>query len=158
MLLHHLISLLGPVKVQAPLYWSTYKVNSVLLLSRMPVWISRKCRCYLCGTRHAVAPKVWVFGWLHIFAQHKEQTADMHVFICLRVRMYCIVNTNWQRPAIVPPMVYLHLILVGAWCEMWFISAMLRLVLWRQRYLLSCPQHCIIYWPPAPPTALCLSY
>lgn len=51
-----------------------------------------------------------------------------------------------QRPAIVPPMVYLHLTQVRAWCEMWFIGAVLRPVLWRQRYLLSCPPHCIIYW------------
>lgn len=83
---------------------------------------------------------VWVCGWLHIFAQCKQQTADMLVHIYLRVCMYCIVDTNWHRPAIVPPMVYLHLTQAGAWCEMWFICAMLRPVLWRQRFYYE------IYW------------
>lgn len=124
----------------------------------MWIWFSRKRRCHRCGTRHSVTPMVWACGWLHIFAQCKQQTADMRVRIYLRVCMYCIVDTNWQRPAIVPPMVYLHRTQAGAWCEVWFICAMLRPVLWKQSYLLSCPQHCIIYWPPALPTALWLCY
>lgn len=131
---------------------------AVQCCSWMFIWFLRKRGCHLCGTRHSVTPMVWGCRWLHIFAQCKQQTADMRVCIYLRVCMYYIVDANWQRPAIVPPMVYLHLTQAGAWCEMWFICAMLRPVLWRQRYLLSYPQHCIIYWPPALPTALWLCY
>lgn len=59
------------------------------------------------------------------------------VWIYLRVCMYCIVDTSWQRLGIVPPMVYLHLTQAGAWCEMWFISAMLPPL---------CSEHNDIYW------------
>lgn len=89
----------------------------------MLIWFLRKRRCHLCGTRHSVTPMVWACGWLHIFAQRKQQTADMRVCIYLRVCIYCIVDTNWQRPTIVPPMVYLHLTQAGAWCEIYLHSA-----------------------------------
>lgn len=46
------------------------------------------------------------------------QTADVRVCIYLRVCMHCIADASLQRPAIVPPMVYLHLTQAGAWCEM----------------------------------------
>lgn len=130
-----------------------------LLLSRSTVFpFLRKRRCYRCGTRRSVTPTVWACGWLHIFAQCTQQTANMRVCIYLRVCMYGTVDANWQRPAIVPPMVYLHLTQAGAWCEMWSICTMLRPVLCRQRFLLTSPQHWIISWPLALPTAPWLYY
>lgn len=108
----------------------------LILWSRMSLWFLRRHRCHLCGTQHSVTLMAWVCGWLHIFAQCKQRTVDIHVCIYLHVWMCCIMNTKWQRPAIVPPMVYLHLTQAGAWCEMWFISAMLRL----------CSEDKDIYW------------
>lgn len=127
----------------------------MLKSSWLLIWFLRKRRCHLGGTRQLSATlMVWACGWLHIFTQCKQQTADMRVWMYLRVCIYCGVDTNWQRPAIVQSAAYLHLTRAGAWCEMWFICDMLRPVLWTQRYLLSYPQHSVIYWPPALPTAV----
>lgn len=105
---------------------------------------SRKRRCRCCGTRHSVAPVLRACGWLQMLAQCKRQTATMRVRIYLRVRLYCIVHTRWQRAAIVPPAVYLHLTQAAAWCEIWFICSSLCPVQGRQRCLLTSPQLFII--------------
>lgn len=82
------------------------------------LWFLRKSRCHLGGTRQlSVTPVVWACGWLHIFTQCKQQTADMRVWMYLRVCIYCSVDTNWQRPAIVQPAAYLHL--TRAWSLVW---------------------------------------
>lgn len=63
-------------------------VSTVLQPSWMSIWFLRKRRCQCRGTRHSVSPMVWVCEWLNIFAQWKQQRADVRVCIYLRVCVY----------------------------------------------------------------------
>lgn len=123
----------------------------------MVAWFLIKHRCHLCSTQF-YTPIVGMWWVAYICsvqaADSKQLIACMDLFAC--VYMHCILDTSWQRPGIVPPMVYLYLTQAVAWCENWFIFARLRHVLRRQRFLLSCPQHCINYWPPVLSTPLLL--
>lgn len=65
-----------------------------LLLQNVGLILEKVQVLSLWHTTSSVTPAVWVCGGLHIFAQHKQQTADMHVSIHLRVRVYHIMNTN----------------------------------------------------------------
>lgn len=78
-----------------PLFSILFLKECVVLLG----WVSfltvkvicplRRYSCHFCGTRHSVAPRVWTCGWLHIFAQCKQQTADVCVsFVCVCITLW----------------------------------------------------------------------
>lgn len=69
-------------------------VSTVLQPSWMSIWFLRKRRCQCRGTRHSVSPMVWVCEWLNIFAQWKQQRADVRVCIYLRV---CVCKALWMQ-------------------------------------------------------------
>lgn len=99
-----------------------------------------------------------VDGCIYFPSANSRQLTCVCVSICVCVCIALWMQTNKGRQLCRPWCTCIWPKLEPAWCEMWFIYTMLRPMHRRQRYLLSCPQHCIIKWPPALPTALWLWY